>query len=372
MELIITIVIWAAVIQGFLLALIFILPGKHSSFANRLLGFFLLTFVFAALSDLLPFSHIGNYSISGYFTLPEVKLLFPVLFIHFVLEKVGRSSSYRLFLRINYILAIFMISLTLINILLVLVSDNTLLGLFGWKYLEPFFLGQQYYAFILTVAAFVIALKETLGYRNLIRNEYTDYDMMKIRWLWQYTIVLAPIILLWGAELFRIIRGGTGQSELTTYAYAGIAFFNYFVSYKAFTQQTLFDNSADPPEALELKSPGPKSTSATVDPDICEKIRNEMEKNEFYLNQNLSLHIFAREVQISARIISACINQHFGINFNEWVNNYRVEKSLARLKDPKSNNLSIEGIGTSSGFKSRSAMYEAFKRKLGKSPGHFR
>ena len=97
-----------------------------------------------------------------------------------------------------------------------------------------------------------------------------------------------------------------------------------------------------------------------------------MQTKELYLDQNLSLHDFAREIHQSARIVSTCINQHVGINFNEWVNNYRVEKALARLKDPKSNHLSIEGIGTSSGFKSRSAMYAAFKRKLGKSPGHFR
>ena len=124
MDVIITIVIWAAVIQGLLLGLIFIVSKKHRSFANRLLGYFLLTFVFAALSDLLPFTEIVNYSISGYFTLPEVKLLFPVLFIHFVLEKVGRSSFYRLFLKFNYSLAFLMISLTLINILLVLFSRN--------------------------------------------------------------------------------------------------------------------------------------------------------------------------------------------------------------------------------------------------------
>ncbi len=32
----------------------------------------------------------------------------------------------------------------------------------------------------------------------------------------------------------------------------------------------------------------------------------------------------------------------------------------------------IEGIGIDSGFRSRSAMYTAFKKKTGKSPGHFR
>ena len=372
MEAFITIVIWAAVMQGFLLGLMFIFSKKHRSFANRLLGYFLLTFVFAALSDLLPYSEIGNYSISGYFTLPEVKLLLPVLFLHFVLEKVGRSFFYRIFLRANYALAFLMISLTLLNILLDLFSGSSLLDLFGWAYLEHFFMGQQYYAFLLTIATFVIALKETMKYRDLVRNESTDFEMMKTRWLWQYSIVLAPIILLWGAELFRIARGGTGQSELTTYAYVFIAFFNYFVSYKAYTQQSLFDPSADFSGTREVRSAASSTSGLKVDPDICEQIRKEMETQEFYLNQNLSLHDFAREIQTSARIISACINQHFGINFNEWVNNYRVDKALAHLKDPKSNHLSIEGIGTSSGFKSRSAMYEAFKRKLGKSPGHFR
>jgi transcriptional regulator GlxA family with amidase domain len=109
-----------------------------------------------------------------------------------------------------------------------------------------------------------------------------------------------------------------------------------------------------------------------VNPDICERVKTEMEEKEFYLNQNLSLHDFAREIQIPARSISNCINQGLGSNFNEWVNNFRVEKAVAFLKDPNSDQLSIEGIGTNSGFKSRSAMYDAFKRKLGKSPGHFR
>ena len=32
--------------------------------------------------------------LSGYFTLPEVKILLPVLFLHFVLEKIARSSAF--------------------------------------------------------------------------------------------------------------------------------------------------------------------------------------------------------------------------------------------------------------------------------------
>lgn len=372
METIITLIIWAAVIQGLLLGVIFISSRKHRSIANRLLGFFLLTFVFAAISDMLPIGEIGNYSISGYFTLPEVKLLFPVLFLHFVLEKVGRSSSFHLFIRIHYFLAFSIISLTLVNILLVVFSGKSLLDLLGWEYLEPFYMGQQYYAFSLTVVVFIIALRETRKYRNLVQNELTDFELLGISWLWQFIFVLGPIIVLWGAELFRIALGGTGQSELTTLAYIFIALFNYFVSYKAFTQQTLFEGSANKLKAPETKPGISRKSSSPIDNEICTRIQNEMVSKAYYLNQNLTIHDFAREIKISARNISSCINQNTGNNFNEWVNNFRVEKALASLKDQDSSHLSIEGIGSDSGFRSRSAMYKAFKRKLGLSPGHFR
>jgi len=371
-ETIITVIIWAAVIQGLLLGLLFISSRKHRSFANRLLGFFLLAFVFAALSDMLPMGEIGNYSISGYFTLPEVKLLFPVLFLHFVLEKLGRSSFYRLFLKIHYVLAFSIIGLTLVNILLVLFSGKSLIDLLGWKYLEPFFMGQQYYAFLLTLGTFFIALKETRRYQNMIRNEITDFELLDIIWLWQYIFVIAPIILFWGAELFRIALGGTGQSELTTVAYIFIALFNYFVSYKAFTHQTLFEGSPLELKGLDTSLGISEKSSTPIDDDTCKRIQNEMAAKELYLNQNLTIHDFAREIQISARTISSCINKSAGFNFNEWVNNYRVEKALEILKDQNSKHLSIEGIGLNAGFKSRSAMYAAFKKKLGLSPGHFR
>lgn len=372
MEIVIIIIIWAAVIQGLLLGVIFITSRKHRSFANRLLGFFLLSFVFVALTDLLPFNEIGNYSISGYFTLPEIKLFFPVLFLHFVLEKVGRISAYQPYLKIQYFLAFGIISLTLVNILLVMFTGNSMLYFLGWAFMEPFYMGHQYYAFILTVIAFVIALRETWRYRNMVRNEFTDLTMMDINWLWQFIFVLAPIILFWGAELARIVLGGRGQSELTTAVYIFIAIFNYFVSFKAFTHQTLFEGSVDSSRALDTKPIIPDKSNTPADHKICNKIKSEMEGMEYFLNQNLSIHDFAKEIQISARTISSCINQSVGSNFNEWVNNYRVEKAVTLLTNQNSDHLSIEGIGVDSGFRSRSAMYAAFKKKLGKSPGHFR
>jgi AraC-like DNA-binding protein len=371
MESFINIVIWAAVIQGLLLGLIFIFSKKHQSFANRLLGFFLLAFVFQSLSDVSPLDEIGNYSINGYFSLPEVKLFLPLLFLHFVLEKVGRATTYQSFLKIHYVLGFGAVGLTIINILLFLFLDSSLTDLLGWGIIEPFYMGFQYYAFALTVIAFAIAIKETWGYRNLVRNEISDITLLDINWLWQFIFIIAPIVIFWGAELLRILLGGRGQSELTTIAYIFIAIFNYFVSFKAFTQQTLFDKSTDAlstaNEPVISERPGTNLESET-----CKKIISLMQEKRYYLNQNLTLHEFSREIQISARTISICVNQSMRLNFNEWINNYRVGRALEIMQNPKNNHLSIEGIGIDSGFKSRSAMYTAFKKKTGQTPGNFR
>ena len=372
MESFITIVIWAAIIQGLLLGITFIASRKYGSFANKLLGSFLLAFVFNALTDLLPISEIWGYSLSGSFALPEVKLLFPVLFLHFILEKVGKSPAYWLFLKVHYLLAFSIIGITLINVLLFLFSGNGLLDLLGRKILDQFFMAQQYYAFILTVTTFVIATRETLNYRNLIRNEYSDMALLDINWLWQCIFAIAPIILFWGAELFRILLGGMGQSDLTIWAYIFIVVFNYFVSYKAFTQQTLFDGSVDTLKLLKDNPTTSHKVGVRIDPEICARIKGQMETNESYLDQNLTLHSFAKEIQIPARTISTCVNNSLGMNFNEWVNNHRVERSLGIIKADTKNLLSIEGIGFDAGFKSRSALYGAFKKKLGHSPGYYR
>ena len=99
---------------------------------------------------------------------------------------------------------------------------------------------------------------------------------------------------------------------------------------------------------------------------------NKVEEHQYYLNKELTVHSFAKEIDMSPRLISSCINKNIGVNFNEWVNNYRVDYALSIITSDFDNLLSIEGIGSDSGFKSRSAMYTAFKKKLGNSPGHFR
>lgn len=372
MDQIASIIIWVIVIQGIFLGFTYIFSKKSKSNANKILGFFILAFVFEALSsDFVPYNYVGNYLTGDYFGIPEVKLFFPALYLNYILEKLDRVNPYKNYLRINYFSALLILLLTPLNIGLHLTSGSSIRDVFGVELTNTLFMTSQYSGFVLTVAAFIISIAETYRYRKMVQNEFTDFGMLQINWLWQFIFLLFPIILLWGFDLVYIIMGGTGPSEFLSFTWMFIFIFLYFFSFKAFKNPNLFEHVPLSAQK-EIGIQNEKKENHPCTEENSARIISEMENQQFYLNEELTLHSFAKEINMSSRQISSCINKNMGQNFNEWVNNYRVDKALQIIKSDEKNSLSIEGIGSDSGFKSRSAMYAAFNKKLGHSPGYYR
>jgi len=371
MEQIFNTLIWAAILQGFLLAMLYIFSKKHSSLSNKLLGLFLLAFVFEAFT-VIPLANIGGYSTNEYFTLPEVKLFFPILFLHYILEKIGQTKKYWLYLKIHYVLAFAILGLTIFNVLFYAGDGRTIYQLLDFQTIEIVFMVMQYYSFFLTIAAIGISINETLRYTRLVQNTYSDLDMLQIRWLWQFIFGVIPIVLVWGLELFRIALGGSGPSEFVSITWFLIIIFIYFLSFKAYQQKNLLERVPLTSRRSQEKKFINEDRPIKDYRELSTQLKTFMVSTKFYLNHDLTIYDLSKAINVSPRLISDCINRNFGFNFTEWINNFRVDDALIRLKESKYNHLSIEGVGLDSGFKSRSAMYAAFKKKTGQSPGYFR
>lgn len=372
MEKIINTIVWGAIIQGLILSILYMFSKKHRSKANTLLGLFLLCFVFEAMTMWLPFDYVGTYAISPYFALPEVKLLFPVLFLHYVTEKLGVAQRFSVFLKINYAMVIAVNVITVSNILIFISNGKSIYDYFSWNTISSVFLANQYYAFFLTIIAQIISISEVLRYKKVVKNEYSDYGMLEIKWLWQFIFGVVPITLMWGLELIRIALGGIGMSNFVLLTWGFIIVYIYFLSYKAFKHKNLFEGV---PKRIENgNEPNVKDDESQIknNKELSLLIIKEMESKKYYLNHDLTIYDLSKKLNISSRLISTCINRNLGFSFTEWVNNYRVEIAIKMIQSDSQNLLSIEGIGMDSGFKSRSAMYAAFKKKLGHSPGNFR
>ena len=94
--------------------------------------------------------------------------------------------------------------------------------------------------------------------------------------------------------------------------------------------------------------------------------------NSGYLKASFRIQDLADTMQISRNSLSYLINTVYNRNFNELVNEKRIEVVLEKMEDPKWQNLSLQGIAEEVGFKSRTTFNKAFKSKTGYTYTEFR
>ncbi len=52
-----------------------------------------------------------------------------------------------------------------------------------------------------------------------------------------------------------------------------------------------------------------------------------MEVQKLFLKQNLNIDEFSKRINLPVKEVSAVINKHYGTNFFEFMNSYRVEEA---------------------------------------------
>jgi AraC-like DNA-binding protein len=92
---------------------------------------------------------------------------------------------------------------------------------------------------------------------------------------------------------------------------------------------------------------------------------------DYYCKQDVSLKNLALELNTNANTVSKLINSKTGMNFNDFINSKRILLAKTRLLDEEFAHLTVEAIGHSVGFRSKSAFYTAFKKHVGSSPSSF-
>jgi AraC-like DNA-binding protein len=102
------------------------------------------------------------------------------------------------------------------------------------------------------------------------------------------------------------------------------------------------------------------------------RINQALETNRLFADPSLTLSRLAREVDSTPHQVSEVLNRFGSVTFNELLNRRRVADVKAQLLDPANDRFTIEGIGASAGFGSRSALYAAFRRSERMTPKELR
>lgn len=115
-----------------------------------------------------------------------------------------------------------------------------------------------------------------------------------------------------------------------------------------------------------------ESTTITNDNGYYKELCFLLENEKIYKDPDISLGNIATRLDISATYLSQLINKISGINFSDFINEYRVKESKRLLTHPNYTGYAILSIGLESGFNSKSTFYAAFKKHTGVTPSVYR
>ncbi len=90
-----------------------------------------------------------------------------------------------------------------------------------------------------------------------------------------------------------------------------------------------------------------------------------------FLQQKYSLRNLSVDVDISTNYLSAFINRYHKVNYNDFINSYRVCHSKEVIMKGEWKHKTLEAIASESGFNNRNTFTAAFKKETGQSPSEF-
>ena len=121
-------------------------------------------------------------------------------------------------------------------------------------------------------------------------------------------------------------------------------------------------------EPTRVKEPSVETHQSATEMAL---IREAVEMDHLYRNPELSLALLSEKTGIAPKQISRILNQVAGMNFNDFVNSYRVEAFCRELKKTQNTNLTLLGIANSCGFNSSATFQRTFKKLKGVTPGTY-
>ena len=101
------------------------------------------------------------------------------------------------------------------------------------------------------------------------------------------------------------------------------------------------------------------------------KIREHFMENKPYLQHGYSLRMLSSEIHIPLHHLSAFINKYHKMNFNDFINEYRILFCIDKLFKKEWKYKKLEAIAEDAGFNNRNTFTTAFKKATGLNPSEF-
>ena len=213
-------------------------------------------------------------------------------------------------------------------------------------------------------------------YSNYIGNNFSYEEGINLKWinlfLWGFLTyaLYFSISDIWMNTFPEWIYNLSLLVYLMFIGYHGLNQTDVILSANSKQVQETTTNLSFSESQKTTKPPDEKELNRSV--ELFELIKQLIETEQLYLNPELSINNIAEQLNTNYKYVSQSINMCYQQNFVTFINAYRIEYAKNLLNNPEKNNLTIEAIGQGSGFKSKSAFNNAFKKITGINPSDFK
>lgn len=235
------------------------------------------------------------------------------------------------------------------------------------------------------------SLKTYYKYKILTYNEVSFADSVMFKWAKRFLIAFLMLMAI--RILFFILNPEWDEFGKKFWYYVCFSILFYYMSINGYTNSILSATSfRDSPlnsdadfkfEADNVsESEHPISTpdndnfadykNEIPDFDLWkEKIETLMLVDKMYENPELVISDLSNKLSTHSKKISQIINQGFNMNFNDFVNHYRIKAVIQKIEEGEHTIQTLLSLAFECGFNSKSTFNRAFKRSTSLSPKEY-
>ena len=229
--------------------------------------------------------------------------------------------------------------------------------------------------FIWYIVATFKALKK---HKQQILQVYSYRDNVDLLWLRRLAVTFSFFFFfdMGLAIVFSIIEIPLAWTDFSFYIM--LTFFIFILGYFGYRQGEIFRfeplNIAREAHESHAKEElhDHKAEIPVINEADAQKLSALMKEEQPFLESSLTINDLSRMMDMPPHQLSRVINRHFGMNFFEYVNQYRIEYFKQLAADPKYQHYSLLGLGLECGFNSKSSFNRVFKEHTGLTPGAVR
>ena len=214
------------------------------------------------------------------------------------------------------------------------------------------------------------SLKLYRHYRIWTNTQFSDTDAVSFKWFRNFLIVL---VLMFAVYLIKMVIIRVYQLDFKQDWWdnlVGVALI-YYVSITGYAQAQPNTGLVFREEEFKVENIQKEKFNESELDSWKLKILKLMEDDKLYLQPELNLSDIANRLKTNISVLSGVVNNAFGKNFNDFVNEYRVKEFQERIVLPENKNITLLGIAFDCGFNSKATFNRAFKKFTGKSPKEF-